>query len=116
MLTRNFNEVDVNTPVVAQKYLTKPLLIDGFKFDLRVYVLVLSCDPLRIYLFEDGLVRLASDPYVVPTNKNLSDRTRHLTNYSVNKYSQGYEKNTDIAATGVGSKRAISWFLAWLES
>lgn len=33
--------------VVVQHYLKNPVLINGFKFDLRVYALVLSADPLR---------------------------------------------------------------------
>jgi tubulin polyglutamylase TTLL6/13 len=40
--------------MVCQVYLTDPFLIDGFKFDMRIYVLITSCDPLRIYIF-DGL-------------------------------------------------------------
>eukprot|EP01052_Picozoa_sp_SAG31_P021319 SAG31_NODE_1643_length_7660_cov_2.867875_1_plen_262_part_00 len=39
---------------VVQHYVGNPLLIDGFKFDMRVYVLVTSIDPLKIYVYNDG--------------------------------------------------------------
>lgn len=42
------------------RYLHKPYLIGGRKFDLRIYVYVTCYDPLRVYLFQDGLVRFAS--------------------------------------------------------
>lgn len=35
----------------------QPFLVDGFKFDMRIYTLVTSCDPLRVFVYNDGLVR-----------------------------------------------------------
>ena len=46
---------------LASKYVSHPHLINGLKYDLRVYVLVSSYDPLRIYVYNDGLVRFATE-------------------------------------------------------
>jgi tubulin polyglutamylase TTLL6/13 len=104
--------------VVAQEYITDPLLIEGHKFDLRVYCVVLSVDPLRIYLYNDGLVRICAVKYKKPTQKGIAngyDRTAHLTNYAVNKTHEDFEFNEDISNVGVGNKRTIQWFLEWLD-
>ena len=51
-----------------QKYVNPPLLIHGYKFDLRIYVVIHSFDPLKIYMFKEGLVRFATEKYVVIAN------------------------------------------------
>lgn len=61
----------------------------GFKFDLRLYVAITSYDPLRIYLYEEGLTRFATVRYEGP-HEQLDNRCMHLTNYSVNKHSVDY--------------------------
>lgn len=38
---------------------------------MRIYVLLTSCDPLRIFMYEEGLARFATMPYVEPNHKNL---------------------------------------------
>ena len=76
---------------IIQKYIRKPLLLEGRKFDLRIYVLVTSFDPLKIYIYEEGLVRRATQQYTT-TKGSLKTRCVHLTNYSVNKHSAAYVK------------------------
>ena len=51
--------------------LSQPFIIDGFKFDLRIYVVVTSCDPFRIYVYKDGLARFATVKYHEPTGANV---------------------------------------------
>jgi tubulin polyglutamylase TTLL4 len=36
---------------LVSKYLSKPHLLRGYKYDLRIYVVVTSFDPLKAYLF-----------------------------------------------------------------
>ena len=54
------------TEVVMSAYVARPLLLRGCKFDLRIYVLVAACDPLRIYIYQQGLVRLCTQRYELP--------------------------------------------------
>ncbi|PZC85263.1 hypothetical protein B5X24_HaOG202448 [Helicoverpa armigera] len=42
--------------LACRVYLSKPYLVDGYKFDIRVYTLITSCDPLRIFVYNEGLV------------------------------------------------------------
>ncbi|KAL5260266.1 hypothetical protein ACHWQZ_G010402 [Mnemiopsis leidyi] len=95
---------------VVQQYLSKPFLIDNLKFDLRVYVLVTSCDPLRIYVYKDGLVRFAVTPYQDPTNNNVEDVLMHLTNYAITKHSSDFVRDEEK-----GHKRKITHLNKWFD-
>ncbi|XP_076281359.1 tubulin monoglutamylase TTLL4 [Lasioglossum baleicum] len=88
--------------MIVQRYISRPRLINGSKFDLRVYVLVTSVNPTRIYIYKEGLVRFASVRYI--RGMNLSDKCMHLTNTSVNKLNPGYVMND-----GLNALRAHKW-------
>jgi tubulin polyglutamylase TTLL6/13 len=85
--------------LVAQRYIHRPLLIDGFKFDLRIYALVLCCAPLRVALYDEGLVRLCTEKYAEPTNRNLGKSCVHLTNYAINKYAYACARSPRLTST-----------------
>ena len=54
---------------VVQKYIKQPALWKEHKYDFRIYVLITSViDPMAIFLFKDGLVRLASEKYTGTKN------------------------------------------------
>ena len=72
---------------VVSKYISNPLLLNGFKFDIRLYVLVTSMDPLKIYIYNEGLVRFASEPYQAGLK---GSKFSHLTNYSINKKNENF--------------------------
>lgn len=57
------SELPLDEVSVVSKYIGNPLLINGHKFDLRIYVLVTCFDPLRIYVFKEGLARFATHKY-----------------------------------------------------
>ena len=81
--------------MVAQRYLHKPYLIDNLKFDLRIYVLVYGVDPLRVFIYQEGLARFATEEYRGTNKKNLENLYMHLTNYAINKNNENFVKGQD---------------------
>ena len=84
--------------VVLQRYISSSWLPQpsNLKFDLRIYGLILSVRPLRIFLCRDGLVRVCSEPYTPPDQEATGKCcSKHLTNYSAQKHEPGFEHNDD---------------------
>jgi tubulin polyglutamylase TTLL5 len=91
------------------------LLIEGFKFDLRLYVAVTSFDPLVFYLYEEGLTRFATIKYD-QSMRSIKSTCMHLTNYSLNKKSEKYVRCDDPDIEDYGNKWSMSAFLRFLSS
>lgn len=74
---------------VISRYIANPLLIGGKKFDLRLYVLVTSFRPLKVYLFKLGFCRFCTVKYDTSLTE-LDNMYVHLTNVSVQKHGGEY--------------------------
>jgi len=88
------------------------------KFDLRIYVLVTSYDPLRIYVYNEGLTRFASEPYRSETGENaaMTNKFAHLTNYSINKKHEKFQNNEAAERDDQGNKWSLSALSKHLEN
>lgn len=95
---------------VVQRYITNPLLIFGYKFDLRLYAVVPSYAPFIVYINSDGLVRFATEKFNLDDLKNVY---AHLTNSSINSKGPQYLMNK--GGIGRGCKWTIKQFRHWMH-
>ena len=80
---------------IVTHYIYNPHLINGKKYDLRLYLLVTGYTPIKVYLFDNGLARFCSEKYDLDPEK-MQDKYIHLTNYSINKTSENFEMNDSV--------------------
>ncbi|CAI9715450.1 probable tubulin polyglutamylase TTLL9 isoform X13 [Octopus vulgaris] len=73
---------------VVQRYIANPYLIGGKKFDVRVYVLVTSIAPLKIWIYRNGFARFSNTRYSLDA---ISDSFIHLTNVAIQKTAPDYD-------------------------
>ncbi|KAL4484951.1 hypothetical protein ABPG74_020128 [Tetrahymena malaccensis] len=71
-------QIDDN--LMAQKYVANPHLLEGHKYDFRVYLLIASTDPLIIY-YHDGFLRLS----ILKYDKNSKEKSIHFANTNLAK-------------------------------
>lgn len=70
-----------------------------------------SCDPLRVFVYNEGLARFATTSYSHPNLDNLDEICMHLTNYSINKHSSNFVQDAFS-----GSKRKLSTFNSYMKT
>lgn len=100
----------------VQKYIESPLLTllqtpaaapstpYLTKFDLRIWVLVTSMEPLKAYIYSTVYGRHCVHEFNLSV-KSLGDNSMHLTNYSIQRKSNGNEGDT--ASTGINAIRKL---------
>lgn len=107
---------------VIQQYVSRPLLLGGYKWDLRVYVLVTSFQPLEAFFYKDGFARFATVPYSLESDE-LKNKFVHLTNTSVNRLNKDVDMTDDALLGGTKINFAtlqkklaeinVSWTMVW---
>ena len=93
-LTENAYHKYRSTLIVVQKYIERPLLYFGRKFDIRIWVLLTH--DFKVYMFNEGHLKCCSVKY----DLNIDDNFSHLTNYSFQKYNNNfgkYEKGNEVS-------------------
>ncbi|OTF82091.1 tubulin polyglutamylase TTLL4-like protein [Euroglyphus maynei] len=79
----SIDQLDLNRKgTFVQEFIQNPLLIDGKKFDIGLYVTMTSLNPLRIYIYDnEALLRFCARPYT--TNNDNSFNASDIDSYVV---------------------------------
>ena len=77
-------------------------------------MLVTSVNPLRIWIYKEGLARFATSEYIPPVGSNLNNLFMHLTNYAINKDSENFQQNTE-GHEDQGHKRSMTSVFAHMN-
>ncbi|XP_074654563.1 uncharacterized protein LOC141908414 [Tubulanus polymorphus] len=99
----DLSQLQYDCNAVVQKYISNPLLISGYKFDLRLYVCVPSFHPLYAYICQEGIARFSTEKFDL---ENLDNVFSHLTNTSINKFSPSY--TAEKRCIGAGCKWTLT--------
>jgi len=81
--------------MVVQSYIARPFLLQKHKFDIRVYLLIASVNPL-VCFYHDGYLRVNAEPY---DPSNTSNSFAHITNFHVAVKHPDYDAAKDRVGT-----------------
>ena len=99
---------------IVQLYLPRPFLITKRKFDIRLYVYVPTIKPLRVYLHSAGLARFCTSEYDGETG-SIEDVHKHLTNFTLNKDTPGFERCKGMDEDVRDSKWSFAFFNKYMS-
>eukprot|EP00698_Gefionella_okellyi_P000518 TRINITY_DN1046_c1_g1_i3.p1 TRINITY_DN1046_c1_g1~~TRINITY_DN1046_c1_g1_i3.p1 ORF type:complete len:1026 (+),score=213.48 TRINITY_DN1046_c1_g1_i3:234-3080(+) len=114
-LVTSIADVNYGQAVVIQKYIERPLLIEGYKFDLRLYVLVTSFSPAEAFIYTRGFVRLSTVPFSLDMTQK-DNKFVHLTNSSIQKHATHVPAIMTDTIVDNGTKFELPWMWKHLQA
>ncbi|MDC8802846.1 hypothetical protein PRZ61_05220 [Halomonas pacifica] len=99
---RDVAEAPLARDWLVQEYLANPHTIRGHKYVLRLYVLISSLTPLRVYLYRQGFAKLASEPW---DPQDADNPFSQLTNPDINARNQ----RAEVPVEFIDLKRYRAW-------
>ena len=86
--------------ILLQKYLESPLLYQGRKFDIRIWIMLIAGQENFVYIFKQGHLKATCGQYDINSKSHFT----HLTNYSVQKH------NVDFSKIEIGNEISYNEF------
>ncbi|GIX60882.1 tubulin-tyrosine ligase family protein [Babesia caballi] len=101
---------------ICQVYIARPMLMGGRKFDFRLYLLITNVGGgFHAFLSKLGIVRVCIHAYKRPDAENCADSFMHLTNYSINRHHEKFQRSVDLE-DDIGHKRTLRSALETLNN
>ena len=97
---KNFESLNLSSTrsFILNKYIKNTLVINKKKFDMRAYLLVTGVDPLKMYFYHDGYLRLATENYDLNISK-INRKYIHITNTFLNEKHRFYKLSQGLNDT-----------------